>query len=168
MGLIWRSVLRSKTKTSTNTCHLLKIPALLRHSLCKLDKKTSLPFHLRQPEHQAAIILLVHPLIREFKYAAADEYNSVRVAGRIKSLDPPCLEDALPFGDHPYTCSNCASQMRELKDTVRHREYGSCNALENRVGHVGFNKRYAQKGELAEALNNEVDRRKDATKQVSA
>ena len=168
MGLIWRSVLRSKTKTSTNTCHLLKIPALLRHSLCKLDKKTSLPFHLRQPEHQAAIILLVHPLIREFKYAAADEYNSVRVAGRIKSLDPPCLEDALPFGDHPYTCSNCASQMRELKDTVRHREYGSCNTLENRVGHVGFNKRYARKGELAEALNNEVHRRKDATKQVSA
>ena len=94
--------------------------------------------------------------------------KEVCVTRGIKSLDPPCLEDALPFGDHPYTCSNCASQMCELKDTVRHREYGSCNTLENRVGHVGFNKRYARKGELAEALNNEVHRRKDATKQVLA
>ena len=93
--------------------------------------------------------------------------KELRVTGGIKSLVPSCVEDALPFGDHLYTCSNCANQMRELKDTLRQRKYGSCNTLENRVGHVGFNKRYAQKEEVTEALNNKVDRRKDATKQVS-
>ena len=86
--------------------------------------------------------------------------KEVHVQGGIKSLDPTCLEDALSFGDHPYTCVNCANQMRELKDIIRHREGGSCNTLTNRIGHVGFNKRYARKGELSEALNKEVDRRK--------
>ena len=58
--------------------------------------------------------------------------------------------------------------MRELKDILRHRNIGTCNSLTNRIGHVGFNKRYARKGELSEALANEVDRRKTADKQVSA
>ncbi|KAJ7328574.1 hypothetical protein OS493_024494 [Desmophyllum pertusum] len=94
--------------------------------------------------------------------------KEVHVKGGIKSLDPPCLEDAISFGDHPYTCANCANQLRQLKDILRHREVGSCNSLANRIGHVGFNKRYARKGEFSEALNKEVDRRKGAVKQVSA
>lgn len=94
--------------------------------------------------------------------------KEVQVEAEIKSLDPPCLEDALSYGDHPYTCSNCASQMRELKDILKHRKTGTCNSLTNRIGHVGFNKRYARKEELSEALTNEVDQQKDADKQVSA
>ena len=58
--------------------------------------------------------------------------------------------------------------MRELKDILKHRKTGTCTSLTNRIGHVGFNKRYARKEELSEALTNEVDRRKDADKQVSA
>ena len=58
--------------------------------------------------------------------------------------------------------------MHELKDILRHRNIGACNSLTNRIGHVGFNKRYARKGELSEALANEVDRRNTADKQVSA
>lgn len=92
----------------------------------------------------------------------------MHVKGGIKSLDPPCLEDALSFGDYPYTCANCANQLRQLKDILRHRLVGSWNSLANRIGHVGFNKRYARKGEFSEALNKEVDRRKGAVKQVSA
>ena len=94
--------------------------------------------------------------------------KDVQIKGGIKSLDPPCLEEASSFGDHPYTCVNCESQMRERKDILRHRNIGTCNSLTNRIGHVGFNKRYARKGELSEALANEVDRRKTADKQVSA
>ena len=51
--------------------------------------------------------------------------KEVHVKGGIKSLDPPCLEDALSFGDYPYTCTNCANQLRQLKDILRHREVGS-------------------------------------------
>ena len=58
--------------------------------------------------------------------------------------------------------------MREQNNILRHCNIGTCNSLTNRVGHVGFNKRYARKGELPEVLANEVDRRKTADKQVSA
>ena len=33
--------------------------------------------------------------------------KSVLIGAGIKSLDPPCLGKASPFGPHPYTCDAC-------------------------------------------------------------
>ena len=92
--------------------------------------------------------------------------RDVKIYGGIKSLDPPCLEEAMSHGKNPFTCLNCAKQERELKNTLLHRLRGSLHGNENRLGLGGFNKRYARKGELEEALNKEGQRRKAAEKQV--
>ena len=80
--------------------------------------------------------------------------------GGIKSLDPPCLEEAKSHGVHPFTCSNCAKQDRDLKNTLRHRQKGSLQGTKNRLGLCGFNKRYAQKGEFEDALEKAENRRR--------
>jgi hypothetical protein len=84
----------------------------------------------------------------------------VKISGGIKSLDPPCKGEALSYGDHPYTCDNCFYQLRDLKDTLRHRHVGSLEGKRNRLGLKGFNKRYAKKGEMVDALEVETQRRK--------
>ena len=59
--------------------------------------------------------------------------------------------------------------LPKVKTTIiRHRKGGSYYTLTNQIGHAGFNKRYARKGELSRALNKEVDQGKEAVKQVSA
>ena len=92
--------------------------------------------------------------------------RDVKITGGIKSIDPPCLEEAMSHGAHPFTCLNCAKQERELKNTLHHRLTGRLQGNENRLGQAGFNKRYARKGELEEALNKEGQLRKAAQKQV--
>ena len=67
--------------------------------------------------------------------------------GGIKSLDPPCLEEAMSHGMHPFTRSNCAKQEREM-NTLQHRKKGSLQGTKNRVAVCGFNKQYARKGEF--------------------
>lgn len=84
--------------------------------------------------------------------------------GGIKSLDPPCLEEAISNGMHPFTCSNCAKQDRELKNTLRHRQKGSLQGTKNRLGLCGFNKRYARKGEFEDALEKAETRRRSTEK----
>ena len=94
--------------------------------------------------------------------------KDVTVAGGIKSLDPPCLEEAVSYGEHPFTCSNCARQERELKNTRQHLRSGSLQDTKNCKGLSGFNKRYARKGELEDAFEKAENRRKTAQKQIRA
>lgn len=84
----------------------------------------------------------------------------VQIRGGIKSLEPPCQEEALSSGKHPYTCDNCFSQQRELKDIIQHRKSGSLYTKTNRLGLSGFNKRYARRGEAVDALEIETQKRK--------
>ena len=84
----------------------------------------------------------------------------VEIRGGIKSLDPPCQEEAFSAGDHPYTCDNCHIQLRELKDIIQHRKSGSLHLKANRLGLSGFNKRYARRGEAINALEVETQKRK--------
>ena len=159
-----KTLFQRKIGAGNITC----IKALPGHESCREYKtwKTCHPIDARdiiRKSHSSSCSVCI-PLARVIVVHSKE----VQVKAGIKSLDPPCLEDALSYRDHPYTCSNCASQMRELKDILKHCKTGTCNSLNNRIGHVGFNKRYARKGELSEALTNEVDQRKDADKQVSA
>ena len=78
--------------------------------------------------------------------------REIKLTGDIKSLDPSCLEEAMSHGKHPFSCSNCARQERDLKNTLQHRRSGSLKDTDNRIGVSGFNKRYARKGELEDAF----------------
>ena len=93
--------------------------------------------------------------------------NDVEIQGSIKSLDPPCLGEALSYGNNPYACKNCAFQIRDLKNTLQHRQTSSYSTESGRIGLDGFNKRYAKKGEIRHAHETEVNRRKSAEKQIS-
>lgn len=90
----------------------------------------------------------------------------VHIRGGIKSLDLPCKEEALSAGKHPYTCDNCYLQLRELQDTLRHQKKGSLENAQNRLGLRGFNKRYAKKGEVANALEIKYQCRRAAEAKV--
>ena len=56
--------------------------------------------------------------------------------------------------------------MRDLKDTIRHRESGTLSKQVSRVGTAGFNTRYARIGEVKHALGVEMERRKDIERQL--
>ena len=92
--------------------------------------------------------------------------RSVQIDGSIKSIDPPCLGEASPDGENPFTCSNCAKQERDLKDVLRHREKGNLSGMKDRIGVRGFNQRYAKTLELNNALKTESRRRKEAERHV--
>ena len=93
--------------------------------------------------------------------------KSVQVDGSIKSLDPPCTGEAVSYGENPYTCTNCAKQLRDLKDILRHREKGSLAGVEDRIGIPGFNQCYAKSLEMKSALKTERNRRKEAERNFS-
>ena len=92
--------------------------------------------------------------------------KAVHIKGGIKSLQPPCKEEALSSGKHPYTCKNCFLQLRELQDTIRHRKSGSLDGKLNRLGLRGFNKRYARNDEAMDSLEIETQRRRIAEARV--
>ena len=92
--------------------------------------------------------------------------RAVHIRGGIKSLDPPCKEEASSSDKHPFTCDNCYLQLRELQDTLPHRRSGSLENTSNRLGLKGFNRRYAKKGEVANALEIESQRRRAAESNV--
>ena len=48
--------------------------------------------------------------------------RQVRIEGGIMSIVPPCLGVADAHGNHPYTCVNCAKQLRDLKENLRKRK----------------------------------------------
>ena len=79
----------------------------------------------------------------------------VQINGAIKSLEPPCKGEASSHGEHPYTCTNCFRQLRDLKNTLQHRRSGSLDDKANRLALKGFNKRYARRGEMMNALEKE-------------
>ena len=66
--------------------------------------------------------------------------KAVHMKGGIKSLPPPCKEEALSSGKHPYSCENCFLQLRELQDIIRHRKSGSLDGKLNRLAFRRFNK----------------------------
>lgn len=84
----------------------------------------------------------------------------VQISGGIKSLDPPFKGEALPYGEHPYTCDNCFCQLKELKNTLQHQISGHLDGKTNRLGLKGFNQRQARKGEMMDALEVETQKRK--------
>ena len=92
--------------------------------------------------------------------------KDITLTGGIKSLDPPCLEEAKGYGKHPFTCSNCAKQERDLKNTLQHRRTGCLKDTKNRIGLSGFNKRYARMGEIDDALEKAEYHRRSAQKQI--
>ncbi len=63
----------------------------------------------------------------------------VQISGGIKSLKPPCKEEASSSGKHPYTCEDCFSQLRELQDILGHRRSGSLDGKANRLRLKEFN-----------------------------
>ena len=72
----------------------------------------------------------------------------------------------MSHGKHPFSCSNCARQERDLKNTLQHRRSGSLKDTDNRIGVSGFNKRYARKGEIEDALEKAEYRQRSAQKQL--
>ena len=90
----------------------------------------------------------------------------MQIRGEIKSLEPPYKGEALPYGENPYTCDNCYRQLRELKNTLQHRSRGRLDGKTNRLGLKGFNRRYARKGEMMDALEVETQKRKLAEANV--
>lgn len=93
--------------------------------------------------------------------------KNVDIEGGIKSIQPPCEGYALSYGDHPFTCTACAKQKRELIDTIRHRQIGAYKHCENRIGLPGFNTRYARRMEFTSALSKEKQKRQEAEKKFS-
>ena len=92
--------------------------------------------------------------------------REIKLSGGIESLDPPCLEEAMSHGKHPFSCSNCARQERDFKNTLQHRRSGSLKATDNCIGVRGFTKRYARKGEVEDALEKAEYRQRSAQKQL--
>ena len=85
--------------------------------------------------------------------------REIKLTGGIKSLDPPCLEEAMSHGKHPFSCSNCARHERDLKNTLQHRRSGSLKDTDNQIGET-------RKGELEDALEKEEYRQRSAQKQL--
>ncbi len=73
------------------------------------------------------------------------------IKGAIKSCDPPCLGIASASGPHPYTCTSCQSQMRDIESHLRKRQDRRYTSGE-RIGRVGFRHSYATKFETRSAL----------------
>lgn len=92
--------------------------------------------------------------------------KDITVTGGNKSLDPPCLDEVMAHGKHPFTCSNCARQDRDLKNTLQHQHIGSLKDTKNRIGLSSFNKRYTRKGEIDNALEKAECYRRPAQKQI--
>ena len=84
--------------------------------------------------------------------------KSVLIGTGIKSLDPPCIGKASPFGPHPYTCDVCRNQRVDLKDALNKRKKSRLVPGKSRVGVCGFRKSYASNSETqvkSEELNAE-------------
>ena len=79
----------------------------------------------------------------------------VQLDGCIKSIDPPSTGQACSYGDHPYTCENCPKQLRDLRDTLRHREKGNLGGRQDRIGFQAFNQRYTRSCEMESVLKTE-------------
>ena len=84
--------------------------------------------------------------------------KSVFTGPGIKSLDPPCLGKAFPFGFHLYTCDVCWNQRVDLKDVLNKRKKSRLIPGKSRLGACGFRKSCASKSETevkSEELNAE-------------
>lgn len=67
------------------------------------------------------------------------------ITGGIKSLSPECLGKAFPVGEHPFTCTNCDLQLRDLKDLIRKRAKSKLKDTPVRLGVQGFRKDYSNR-----------------------
>ena len=73
--------------------------------------------------------------------------KSVLIGADIKSLDPPCLGKASPFGSHQNTCDACWNQRVDLKDVLNKRKNSRLIRGKSHLGICGFRKSYASKSE---------------------
>ena len=73
--------------------------------------------------------------------------KSVLIGVGIKSLDPPCLGKASPFGSHPYTYDACWNQRVDLKDVLNKRKKSRLIPSKSRLGVCGIRKSYASKSD---------------------
>ena len=85
---------------------------------------------------------------------------------QLKASSHPVKGEVSSHGEHPYTCTNCFRQLRDLKNTLQHRRSGSLDDKANRLGLKGFNKRYSRRGEMMNALEKGSQRRKLAETEV--
>ena len=89
--------------------------------------------------------------------------KTFRVEGSIKSLHPPCTDQAVFYGENHFSCTNCTKQLPDVKDMLRHLEKGPLAGMKDRIGIRGFfNQRYSKSLEIKSALNTEQNRRKEA------
>ena len=116
---------------------------LVNHSMC---------------EEKPMLLLMVNHSMCEEKPVLLLMVKSVLIAAGIKSLDPPCLCKASPFGSHPYTCDVCWNQRVDLKDVLKKRKKSRLIPGKSCLGVCGFRKHYASKSETefkSEELNAE-------------
>ena len=78
--------------------------------------------------------------------------GNVTAEGGIKSIDPPCTGTASATGHHPFTCSPCHSQLKDLQSHIRKRKH-RLHQPGLRIGKRGVRKSYATKRETYDALH---------------
>ena len=76
----------------------------------------------------------------------------ISIEGGITSLDPPCQQNAVNVGDHPFTCNNFHHQLCDLKFLIIKRRSSVYHNLPCRVGKNGFCLSYARHNEALLAL----------------
>ena len=87
-----------------------------------------------------------------------------KIAGTIKSLDPPCTGKSSGNSKHPSTCDNCHMQEHYLVDLFNKRSDAKLKntAGASRIGERGFRHDYAKKTEVK--LHSLSDENKNAFK----
>ena len=91
-----------------------------------------------------------------------------KIAGTIKSLDPPCTGKPSGNSKHPSTCDNCHMQEHYLVDLFNKRSDAKLKntAGASRIGERGFRHDYAKKTEVK--LHSHSHENKNASRAVSA
>ena len=91
-----------------------------------------------------------------------------KIAGTIKSLDPPCTGKPSGNSKHPLTCDNCHKQEHYLVDLFNKRSDAKLKntAGASRIGETGFRHDYATKTEVK--LHSLSHENKNASRAVSA
>lgn len=91
-----------------------------------------------------------------------------KIAGTIKSLDPPCTGKPSGNSKHPSTCDNCHMQEHYLVDLFNKRSDAKLKntAGASRIGERGFRHDYAKKTEVK--LHSLSHENKNASRAVSA
>ena len=96
------------------------------HTQCTIDYKVWKRLH---PDEYARLKewCNTHPRSIYISFNVPINIRNIDIDGGIKSLDPLCTGVASQTGIHPYTCSECHSQLKDLKSHLRKREKRTYN-----------------------------------------